>query len=103
MNVTSQLSLLRQGRRSKLAANPFPKHEISLLDVLIFVSTASHVALRAIRIAILSRRRELIYTVTLKNGHREIWAVDSPDQMIDILIHERRKIIHVTKGKEAIV
>lgn len=103
MNSASQVSLFRRDSRSKLAANPFlVVQKITLLDVLTFISKAPHTSLRAVKIALQCRRRDVLYTVTFKNGRRENWAVDSPDHMIDILIKERRGILHVTKGKEAI-
>lgn len=98
MNAASQLSLFRHERR--FPANPFLQRKTTLLDVLTFIGTAPRVSLRAIRLALIARRREIHYTVTFKNGTQEHWVVDSTDQFIGILIKERRKITHVTNGKE---
>lgn len=87
-------------RPARLPANYLKLQGVTLSSVLTFISHAQILSLRAIKIALLARRDRLEYSVFFKSGRREDWQVDSTDQMIDILVKERREIIHVSRGKE---
>lgn len=101
MNAAHQLSLFRRERRQMPAAIPF-KEKTNLSEVLAFIGQASPVQLRAVKIALLQRRQCVSYSVKLKNCAEETWIVDSPDQMLEILLGERRGILQISKGKETI-
>lgn len=103
MSTNSLPGLFAQGRKAKMPSGvTFQSQTFNLLDVLTFIAGASPRQLRAIKIALMQRRRDVSYEVTLKSGDVEQWTVDSPEHMIQILIGERRGISQISKGKESI-
>jgi ribosomal silencing factor RsfS len=102
MSSISLSGLVRRGCTAKKPAGLISiPGKSNLSDVLAFVSSATPTQLRAIKIALMQRRRDVSFDVTFKSGRVEQWTVDSPEHMIQILMGERRGISHISKGKES--